>query len=139
MDLGEANAWEDVSDVFCAKGCYARSEWVLRWVLSDQEVEAGEGKGKGGVLGGKWEKLTSQRDWSEIELLEDIEREAGVEFGEDAGSVLKDAVDSSQVLNDDRKAAASNGARTRMRRRSRVSQTSSATSPSSSAPKAPPP
>lgn len=103
VDLAEANAWDDVKDVFCGKGCYARSEWVLRWVLSDQEGETGEVKGKGGVLGGKWEKLTSQRDWSEIELLEDIEREAGVEFGDDAGSVLEGAVDSSQ--DDDRKAA----------------------------------
>ncbi|EST05240.2 Protein of unknown function DUF408 [Kalmanozyma brasiliensis GHG001] len=76
VDLGEAgNTWDDVRGVFCGKACYARSEWVLRWVLSDGLVRE-EGTGGGG---GKWEKMTSR---GEVELLEDIEAENGGSFGE---------------------------------------------------------
>ncbi|SPO24479.1 uncharacterized protein UTRI_03747 [Ustilago trichophora] len=97
LDLGEAgNTYNDLRDYFCSKPCYARSEWILRWVLSDKEMgllESGNDGNKGGgaggggggsALGGKWQKLTSQSgDWEQVELLEDIEREQGVNFADD--------------------------------------------------------
>ncbi|KAJ1018325.1 hypothetical protein NDA18_006480 [Ustilago nuda] len=74
------------------KSCYARSEWILRWVLSDKEIglldesasKGGNGVGKGGsVLGGKWQKLTNHpHGYEQVELLEDIERESGVNIGQ---------------------------------------------------------
>lgn len=99
LDLGEAgNTWDDLRDYFCGKGCYARSEWILRWVLSEKGIglldsngdrakgrgAAGAGGGGGGsVLGGKWQKLTSHpHGYEQVELLEDIERESGVDIGE---------------------------------------------------------
>ncbi|SPO23775.1 uncharacterized protein UTRI_03747_B [Ustilago trichophora] len=96
LDLGEAgNTYDDLRDFFCSKPCYARSEWILRWVLSDKEIgllessdrdgNKGEG-GRGGAsaLGGKWQKLTSQSGaWEQVELLEDIEREQGINLADD--------------------------------------------------------
>ena len=89
LDLGEAgHTYDDLRDYFCSKPCYARSEWILRWVLSDKEIalpdsqgsQQGSGGSGGGVaLQGKWQKLTSQPEgYEHIELLEDIEREQGV-------------------------------------------------------------
>ncbi|KAJ1597182.1 hypothetical protein NDA14_000036 [Ustilago hordei] len=93
LNLGEAgNTWDDVRDYFCSKSCYARSEWILRWVLSDKEIglldesasKGGNGVGGGGsVLGGKWQKLTNHpHGYEQVELLEDIERESGVDIGQ---------------------------------------------------------
>lgn len=93
LDLGEAgNTYDDLRDYFCSKACYARSEWILRWVLSDKEIglldasEQGNGvRGGGGggasALGGKWQKLTSHpHGYEQVELLEDIEAENGLDF-----------------------------------------------------------
>lgn len=103
LDPGEAgNTYDDLRDYFCNKACYARSEWILRWVLSDKEIGLPEGdsaKSGGRVLGGKWQKLTSQPSggYEQVELLEDIEREHGVDFASDDQdkSLLLDSVPAS--------------------------------------------
>ncbi|TKY85442.1 hypothetical protein EX895_005604 [Sporisorium graminicola] len=107
LDLGEAgNTYDDLRDYFCSKACYARSEWILRWVLSDKEIGLldGEPAKGGGALGGKWQKLTSQSvaagGFELVELLEDIEREHGVHFdnGEQDTKGLLDSVPASTDL-----------------------------------------
>ncbi|GAC97536.1 hypothetical protein PHSY_005122 [Pseudozyma hubeiensis SY62] len=82
LELGQAgNTWDELREFFCSKQCWARSEWILRWVLGEKELGfEDKGGGDKGVLGGKWQKLTSQGAGEEVELLEDIERQGGVWF-----------------------------------------------------------
>ncbi|PWY99473.1 hypothetical protein BCV70DRAFT_212271 [Testicularia cyperi] len=97
LDLGSpGNTWNDLKGFFCSKSCYARSEWVLRWILSDDEVGVGassstgqnQGRGRGTSAGaggpgasGKWSKLIANpRGYEDLELLEDIERQLGVDL-----------------------------------------------------------
>ncbi|KAJ9479424.1 hypothetical protein PHBOTO_002910 [Pseudozyma hubeiensis] len=93
LELGQAgNTWDELREFFCSKQCYARSEWILRWVLGEKELgfeDKGGGEGGKGVLGGKWQKLTSQGRGEEVELLEDIERQGGVWFddSEERGAI----------------------------------------------------
>lgn len=99
LDLSEAgNTYDDLRDYFCSKACYARSEWILRWVLGDQEIgllnkDGKAGGGGGGALGGKWQKLTSHpKGYEQVELLEDIERETGVDFASSDGVGVLDGI-----------------------------------------------
>lgn len=104
LDLGEAgNTWDDLKEMFCSKKCYARSEWILRWVLGECEIGLEKrdaqdrgARGGGGVLGGKWQKLTSQGGYEQVELLEDIERESGLKL--EAGEMFVDRVLDSEPL-----------------------------------------
>ncbi|SNX87329.1 uncharacterized protein MEPE_06039 [Melanopsichium pennsylvanicum] len=126
LNLGEAgNTWDDLKHAFCSKPCYARSEWILRWVLEDKEVgfadqntDRGGGstnkldgeRGNSVLGGGKWQKLTNHPGgWQDIELLEDMERESGVRL-EDVehddtngiGDILLEGVKAKDNDDDDR-------------------------------------
>lgn len=97
-DLGEpGHTFDELRDLFCSRTCYARSEWILRWVLSDKEIglrdEPAKGDSKGtAVLGGKWQKLTAHPGgYEELELLEDLEAQHGLDL--DAPDEAVEALD----------------------------------------------
>ncbi|PWN19812.1 hypothetical protein BCV69DRAFT_33152 [Microstroma glucosiphilum] len=95
---------------FCSATCHARSEWVRRWVLNPSssvgDADSASARGRDPVLadpvaeqmrrigqeqalqGGKWEALMSRREdqWSEIELLEDLEDQGELDGWEGFGS-----------------------------------------------------
>lgn len=95
---------------FCSATCHARSEWVRRWVLNPSssvgDADSASARGRDPVLadpvaeqmrrigqeqalqGGKWEALMSRREdqWSEIELLEDLEDHGDLDGWEGFGN-----------------------------------------------------
>ncbi|ETS62120.1 hypothetical protein PaG_03680 [Moesziomyces aphidis] len=99
-DLGEpGHTFDELRDLFCSRTCYARSEWILRWVLSDKEIglrdEPAKGDSRGtAVLGGKWQKLTAHPGgYEDLELLEDLEAQHGLDL--DAPDEAAEALDHS--------------------------------------------
>lgn len=94
---------------FCSDKCYARAEWVRRWVLSPEpgrpEEDAEGPYGDGGIAqaamrktrnelaiqGGRWEAMTRKREdeWETIELLEDMEERGELEEWEGFGNVKR--------------------------------------------------
>ncbi|CBQ73352.1 conserved hypothetical protein [Sporisorium reilianum SRZ2] len=87
LDLSApGHTYDELRDFFCARPCYARAEWVLRWVLAGSEALVDESAKGEGVLGGKWHKLTSRAgEWESVELLEDLESVHGVDLQGERG------------------------------------------------------
>lgn len=79
-------------------------------MLSDKEIglldesasKGGNGVGGGGsVLGGKWQKLTNHpHGYEQVELLEDIERESGVDIGQAENEDGLDGLDGLQQVDE---------------------------------------
>ncbi|KAN0065792.1 hypothetical protein ACQY0O_000922 [Thecaphora frezii] len=99
-------------ETFCSAICHKRSEWVREWVLKDRAgvgaphnhtavsvagTGAGAGVGVGGgqgapEQGGRWERMTDQEAWRDVELLEDLEESGEMHrllgLATDAGDIL---------------------------------------------------
>lgn len=92
LDLGEAgHSFQELKHLYCSKPCYARSEWVLRWILTDKEIGFAAAPSTGAeplVDGaGSVEQLTDLSGDQALELLEDIEAQQGLDlFNTDAAT-----------------------------------------------------